>query len=176
MAPKVRLTPTLFDKIISGSELTTGRTSGSASGLSQAEIGSYSVADVDRFTKEMLKNTIRRDLAWLLNTLSFESAQDLSNHPEVQKSVLNFGVRDYAGRSRSSRSEMDNAKAIRNAIKTFEPRLDKIAVTPDPDAVADQPGKVSYIIDANLNVGRDFIPIRLHTDIDVENSQVEVRE
>lgn len=176
MAPKIRLTPTLFDKIISGSELTTGRTSGSAKGLSQSEIGTYSVANVDNFTKEMLKNTIRRDLAWLLNTLSFESAQDLSEHPEVQTSVLNFGVRDYAGRSRSSRSEMDNAKAIRKAILRFEPRLAKVTVSPDPEAVADQPGKVSYIIDANLSVGRDFIPIRLHTDIDVENSKVEVRE
>ncbi|NNE58287.1 MAG: type VI secretion system baseplate subunit TssE [Hellea sp.] len=176
MAPKVRLTPSFFDKIVSGSELAKKNSGESTSKLPQESFRKFFVSDVDRFTKEALHNTIRRDLTWLLNTLSFASARDLSKHPEVRTSVLNFGVKAFAGRSHSSRSELDNARAIRDAIKRFEPRLDKISVTPNRDAVIDQRGKIAYIIDANIVIGRDFIPIRLQTEIDVESSTVEVRE
>lgn len=176
MAPKARLTPSLFDKIISGSELVTGRKTDQNANLSQNEIRAFSVGDIENFSKEMLRQSIKRDLTWLLNSLSFESAQTLSNHPNVRTSVLNYGVKDFAGRSRSSKSEMDNARAIHNAIKRFEPRLKNVSVTPDVHDDASEVGKITYAIEGDLIVGRDFIPIRLHTDIDVEASVVEVRD
>jgi len=127
-------------------------------------------------TEESLRATIRRDLAWLLNTLSFESAVDLSDHPWVQKSVLNYGVRDFAGRSLGSRAQREHAREIRAAVLRFEPRLDARTLRVEPVMSTDNFGKISYIIEGTILGVPNLMPVRFRTDIDVETASVEVSE
>src|SRR4029077_6169820 len=49
-----------------------------------------------------LRECVRRDLSWLLNTTNLAALQDLDAHPEVQRSVVNYGMPDLAGRTAGS--------------------------------------------------------------------------
>jgi type VI secretion system protein ImpF len=176
MAVKIRLTPTLFDKLVSGNDLAGIGTDDGTPAVSREDFRNFAPANVERFTEAALRATVRRDLAWLLNTLSFESAQDLSKHPWVQKSVLNFGVRDFAGRSSGANNDREQAREIRAAILRFEPRLNPRTLRVEPVRNTDMPGKVSFFIEAEVLGGPKSLPVRFRTDIDVETSAVEVSE
>ena len=178
MDVKIRLTPTLFDKLVHGNPLAglSGDDDIDTPSVSREDLKNYAVANVERFTEESLRASIRKDLAWLLNTLSFESSEDLSKHPWVQKSVLNYGIRDFSGRSKSDRSEREHAREIRAAILRFEPRLDPRTLRVEAVKGRDVFGKNSYIIEGDILGVPNLMPIRFQTDIDVETSAVEVSE
>ena len=44
-----------------------------------------------------LRESLKRDLAWLLNTSNLSDVQDLSEYPLVETSVLNYGMPDLTG-------------------------------------------------------------------------------
>lgn len=70
-----------------------------------------------------LKQSVLRDISWLLNADSFESVVDLTDYPEVAKSVLNYGIKDLAGRTIAGASSSEIEKGLKKAINTFEPRI-----------------------------------------------------
>lgn len=70
-----------------------------------------------------LRQSVLRDVSWLLNSDSLESVVDLTDYPEVAKSVLNYGVKDLAGRTVSGAEISDIEKALKQAVLTFEPRI-----------------------------------------------------
>lgn len=68
------------------------------------------------------------DLEWLLNARADRYTRDdgsnqLDSHPEVARSVVNFGVPDLAGRSMSSLDLRALEERMLKAIHDFEPRL-----------------------------------------------------
>jgi len=75
------------------------------------------------FSKRRLRDAVLRDLAWLFNATQLEAVDDLARMPLVRRSVLNFGLPALSGQSASSLDIGDLAKAIREAIVTFEPRI-----------------------------------------------------
>jgi len=176
MDVKIRLTPTIFDKLVYGNPLAGLPGHGDMPTVSREDLKNYAVSNVERFTEQSLRASIRRDLAWLLNTISYESSEDLSNHPWVQKSVLNYGVRDFSGRSKSDRSAREHAREIRAAILRFEPRLDPRTLRVEPCKEREKFDQMSYIIEASIMGVPNLRPVRFRTDIDVETSAVEVRE
>jgi type VI secretion system lysozyme-like protein len=70
-----------------------------------------------------LRDCVRRDLAWLLNTTHLRAMQNLDEHPQVARSVLNYGMPDLAGRTTSGVDTTVLEQAIRKVILDFEPRL-----------------------------------------------------
>lgn len=70
-----------------------------------------------------LKEIIRRDLSFLLNTVSHEDDIDASRHPQVAASVLNYGLPPLAGSFMYEHKWDDIRKAILRTIIRFEPRL-----------------------------------------------------
>ncbi len=70
-----------------------------------------------------LRESVLRDVTWLLNSDSLESVVDLTAYPEVAKSVLNYGVKDLAGQTSSGANIAAIEKELRNAIANFEPRI-----------------------------------------------------
>jgi len=70
-----------------------------------------------------LRQSVLRDISWLLNTDSFESVVDLTDYPEVAKSVLNYGIQDLAGKTVAGISLSEIEKELKQAINTFEPRI-----------------------------------------------------
>jgi type VI secretion system protein ImpF len=70
-----------------------------------------------------LRQSILRDLSWLLNAVRLDATQDLSDLPWVQQSVLNYGLPSFTGASIALLSVVETEMAIKEVILRFEPRL-----------------------------------------------------
>jgi type VI secretion system protein ImpF len=78
----------------------------------------------------VMKNAVRRDLEWLLNTrsIAFEPDEALK---EVNRSLYVYGLPDFS--SYASATAADQAKLLREilaTIKLFEPRLADVRIIP----------------------------------------------
>lgn len=81
---------------------------------------------------ETLRRSIRRDLAFLLNTLNASDLIDATTHPHAVTSCLNFGIPPLAGRPVDAAGWADIENLIRNAIGQFEPRFDPASLQVKP--------------------------------------------
>ena len=70
-----------------------------------------------------LRECVRRDIAWLLNTTDLETVEDLAAYDEVANSALNFGVPELTGRTVAGLALPEISELIRDAILRFEPRI-----------------------------------------------------
>jgi type VI secretion system protein ImpF len=75
-----------------------------------------------------LRDSVLRDLQWLLNTTNFGADHNINTMPRARRSVLNFGVRGWAGGRMSEVDFADVEAAIRSAIIDFEPRIMKDSI------------------------------------------------
>jgi type VI secretion system protein ImpF len=123
-----------------------------------------------------LRDCVRRDLAWLMNTTHLKATQDLDDHPLVARAVLNYGLPDLAGHTTSTLNSATVEQSIRKAILDFEPRL--VARTLRVKLVLDEKqmnhNAMSFDIEAEL--WAQPIPLRLflRTAIDLESGSIEV--
>jgi type VI secretion system protein ImpF len=74
-------------------------------------------------SKSRLKQTVLRDIGWLLNTTAYDTNGQLDQHPEVRKSVLNYGIPVLSGQYYSGIEWEELERKIHEAIAYFEPRL-----------------------------------------------------
>jgi type VI secretion system protein ImpF len=70
-----------------------------------------------------LRECIKRDLAWLLNTGNLNDVQDLSDYPLVAESVLNYGMPDITGQTTSNIDTGVLERQLREIILRYEPRI-----------------------------------------------------
>lgn len=172
-----RLTPTLFDKLVADAELSgLKRADESMAEVMQESMRFYHVPKLDRFNEAAMRATIRRDLAWLLNTTNFGALGELEDYPEVQTSVLNFGVPDLAGKTLTGRTLLDRAREIRQAIKTFETRLDPATLQIEPVKSKDKTNSISFMIHGDIRSAVRAMPVQFRTELDAETAAVEVGE
>jgi type VI secretion system protein ImpF len=77
-----------------------------------------------------LKESVRRDLEWLLNTRLVAVRPD-QRLREVNRSMFVFGLPDFTAYSLSNPDDQNRLiRHLQVAIKTFEPRLAKVRVVP----------------------------------------------
>lgn len=182
MAVKPRLTPTLFDKLVADTELSGLRRSDVEAGdVERAEVASealryYTVPQLERFNETALRITVRREVAWLLNTVNYDASGSLDAYPRVQSSVINYGVPDLAGQIHNRRAVLQRARDIRKAIRLFEPRIAQETLAVEPAESADKPNSVTYIIKGDITAAASAMPVKFRTDIDADSHSVVVRE
>ena len=127
---------------------------------------------------QRLRDSVKRDLTWLLNTTNLSAVQDLGRYPEVETSVINFGSPDLAGRVASSVDTAALARELRQAIYNYEPRLKRSSIKVRIDTTADEhrPNSLRFVIEADL--WSQPLPIRLYlrTDLDFEDGEARVVE
>ena len=70
-----------------------------------------------------LRQSVLRDLTWLLNTSGLEPSLDLSNTPYVAHSVLNYGIPVLSGMNLNRNQLLAVHGQIKQAILDFEPRI-----------------------------------------------------
>jgi type VI secretion system protein ImpF len=75
------------------------------------------------YSHRQLKEAVLRDMQWLLNAISLDSAVPLDEYPEVAKSVLNYGIPDLSAVRARADDVTDLGKRIERAIRSFEPRI-----------------------------------------------------
>jgi type VI secretion system protein ImpF len=177
MAVRQRLTPTLFDKLVADLEISGLRdTTAETPEVSRENFRYYSVPRLERFNEAALRATVRRELAWLLNTTNLESLVDLEPYPEVQTSVLNYGLTDLAGKALNRRSILERAREIRKAIRLFEPRISEKTLTVDLAEDPDNPHAVTFLIQGDITAAAQAMPVKFRTEIDPETVAVDVKE
>jgi type VI secretion system protein ImpF len=97
-----------------------------------------------------LKDSVKRDLEWLLNTR--QTPDDVPDElVEVNKSLAAYGLPDFT--SMSTKNPADEKRLRRSlevAIRNFEPRLENVRVTLEPVDETDR--TVRFRIDAQLKV------------------------
>jgi type VI secretion system protein ImpF len=182
-----KLTPTLFDKLASGLDMA-GLTQTDDSGQAGAAIPArenlrfYTVPALERFNEQALRATVRRDLAWLLNTINLGSLVDLTAYPQVKTSVLNFGVGDLTGKATSAEAIGTRALRIEDAILAFEPRMTDLSVVANdlrdgPQAFGGRRQNAdSYEIHGNVTGAVKAMPVRFITDVEVDTGAAVLRD
>jgi type VI secretion system protein ImpF len=143
-------------------------------------------------SNRILREAVRRDIEALFNTERYESTpmmadweaehlvanvQDLADFPEVRRSVVNFGVPSFSGRSSRDFDKEALAKEIRAVLTTFEPRL-KEGATKVEVTLGDKSGGLKIEIDAVLVTNPTPERLRLRTTVNLDNgkAQTEVRD
>ena len=96
--------------------------------------GAQSSPAMRQWSLEELKRAVARDVESVLNTRTALTEADLAVWPECQRSVMTYGLNDFAGMSVASHSDRSIICAsICAAIARHEPRLRDVRVTLEPD-------------------------------------------
>ncbi len=129
-------------------------------------------------SKHDIQSCVKRDLEWLFNTNQYFPNEELNDLPETARSVLNFGIPDFTGKTVSGLDMIQLERLLFQAIIDFEPRIIQKTLT------------VKVIADPNKNRHNVFIfeiegeiwakPLPLHlqlrTEFELEGNQVTVYE
>ncbi|MDH3493178.1 MAG: type VI secretion system baseplate subunit TssE [Acidobacteriota bacterium] len=120
-----------------------------------------------------LKQSVRRDLEWLLNSRSYHTEIDEKSE-EIKKSVVTYGLPDFTGMSVRNRHDMNKLrKAVEDAIKRFEPRfLDVKLVVDEPD---NKDRMIRFRIEAFLNMEPAPEPITFDTVLELGSGDFVVK-
>ncbi|MBU2570212.1 MAG: type VI secretion system baseplate subunit TssE [Gammaproteobacteria bacterium] len=126
---------------------------------------------------QKLRQSVLRDVSWLLNADSFESVADLTDYPEVAQSVINFGIQNLAGTSVVGADLTNIERKLKQAITVFEPRIlpNSLSVKVLSADVMNQQA-ISFDIEANLWAQPLPIHLYLRTEIDVLTGDVNLRD
>jgi len=161
LSPKERLQPSLLDRL-TDYEPDRKQESREARSLSEAQ----------------LREALRRDLTWLLNTTHLSALQDLGKYPEVERSVVNYGIPDLAGQTLTGVNEGELERVIRAAVLRFEPRLlsDSLKLR----AIVEQKseGQNRLVFDIEGEMWAEPVPraLFLRTEFDLEDGSARVEE
>lgn len=151
-----RLQPSLLDRLTDDAP------------TDQRESRDARVIDIRR-----LRDIVQRDLSWLLNTNNAESWIDPERHPNVARSVLNYGLREVAGDFSTGERTEAIRKAIQKAVDLFEPRIRTGSTHVElRNAETAHETVISYDIRADMWAEPIPIELYLRSDVDVTTGHV----
>jgi type VI secretion system protein ImpF len=130
---------------------------------------------------ERLKQSVLRDLSWLLNTEYLEAVHALDNYPEVRSSVLNYGIPSIVGLTITDLNDAMRgglAKTLRDAIVRFEPRLDPDSVVVRTHADKEQMDGRTLTFEIEAELVAEPAPLRLllTSIVDLESGHATLAE
>ncbi len=121
-----------------------------------------------------LKQSVKRDLEWLLNTRN-HSDEAASQLEEVSKSMAIYGLSDFTGMGVKSPGEQKVlVQSLETAIRLFEPRLMDLRVTLEP--IDEIKRVLNFRIEARLKVDPVPEPVTFDTVLQMGSGQFEVKE
>ena len=158
---KERLQPSLLDRL-TDREPGTNRESRDRRMLSEAHI----------------RESVIRDLEWLLNTGSQANVEDWSDYPEVERSVLNYGVPELAGTTISATQPRTLERALKEAILIFEPRIDasSLQVIVEASTDAKQHRNLAFRIEGVVLTQPLPLNLYLRSEVDLETGHHQISE
>lgn len=122
------------------------------------------------FTLGRYRQSVVRDLGWLLNSAAHPADDILADYPEAAASVINFGTPDLTGLTISSASNVDLENSLRVAIRRFEPRIlpNSLEVNLLPPPKNAPPNQVNFEIRALLwgNPMPERFLLKTHIDLE----------
>jgi type VI secretion system protein ImpF len=130
-------------------------------------------------SRTRLREAVLRDLSWLFNTTALSGEGVLDEHPEVRRSVLNYGLPALSGLTASSIDPPRLEALVRRAIVDHEPRILAETLRVELlifDSQLDHHNQISFRISGQLWAEPVPMELLLHTDLDLETGRVEIKE
>lgn len=127
---------------------------------------------------EQLKRDLLRDLEWLLNTRETGTPAD-SPHTEVQRSIYNYGLPDFASLSADSAKTPGRLlRMIEREIELFEPRLEDVRIwRSEEDAEKQRKSRsLKFVIQATLKLDPDPERVEFDTVLEMHSGRFKVTE
>jgi len=123
-----------------------------------------------------LRQGVLRDLAWLLNTSTLDTHQNLDEYPLVSHSVANYGIHDLVGTTLSSADVPEIQKQIRQAIWDFEPRILPESVVVKVTVSDHYMNHNAMTFDIEGDLWAQPLPLRLYlrTELDLETGSIDI--
>ncbi|HWA24640.1 MAG TPA: type VI secretion system baseplate subunit TssE [Lacunisphaera sp.] len=133
-----RLQPCLFDRLTDDQPEV------------QVESRTQRVVSVSRY-----KEGVLRDIRWLLNSQRHRQNEGLAELPQVEKSVFNYGLVDFAGIFSEGADVSEVERQVTDTLLFFEPRIIRrslqVRVFRDDEVAAQRsPHRISLQISADL--------------------------
>jgi type VI secretion system protein ImpF len=125
------------------------------------------------------RESVLRDLEWLLNCEAHPRAAEFAGYERVQGSVVNYGVPSLTGAWLSAHEPGDVEQLLRDAILRFEPRIvpETLLVRALPDAAGH--GHNTLALEIVGQLWAEPVPeqlyIRTELDLDTGSCAVEKR-
>lgn len=121
-----------------------------------------------------LRQSVLRDLAWLLNTTHLASAEVLDDYPSVARSVLNYGVSELSGQLVSSLDTSQMERALHQAIIDFEPRIlpQSLRIRMLRETALESHNRLVFEIEGQLWAVPAPSHLLLRTEIDLDEGEV----
>lgn len=130
-------------------------------------------------SRNRLRDAVLRDLSWLLNAMQPTVRDGIAAWPEVENSVINFGMPCFSGETASTLDITELERAIRESLLRFEPRIIpgtlKVS-TEQQENMLDWHNVVGVRISAQIWAQPIPLELLLRTELDLESGQVQVRE
>ena len=125
-----------------------------------------------------IRACVKRDLDWLLNASQYELQAELEDYPEVEKSVLNFGLPDLTGKTVSGVDMRTMERMLKQGIINFEPRVIKktLNVRILVDRSMFSHNAVSFEIEGQLWTEPEPLHLHLRTEFELESGEVSVHD
>lgn len=125
-----------------------------------------------------LRQMVLRDLTWLFNTTHLESHLDLSEFPEISRSVLNYGVPALIGRTVSSVNGNALKRQLHSALSSFESRLIQDSIDIQVTRASTSGGKPALFIEISGSLRAEPMPMAvwMRAEVDLESGRVELEE
>ncbi|GAB2187160.1 type VI secretion system baseplate subunit TssE [Roseibium sp. LAB1] len=126
-------------------------------------------------SEHTLLSEVRRDLQALLNTVNLNSTQDLSDFPEVESSIINYGLPDLSVHIVDTVRIDRLADDIRQALIHFEPRMDPRTLKVErDDKVESDTFKVRFLIKAEIRCDPIRVSSEFVADVDPAFGRIKI--
>ncbi|MCU7917456.1 MAG: type VI secretion system baseplate subunit TssE [Candidatus Thiodiazotropha sp. (ex Dulcina madagascariensis)] len=121
-----------------------------------------------------LRQSVLRDLAWLLNTTNLSTTEELDAYPEVEHSVLNYGLSELSGHLVSGMDLSRLERMVRQAVQDFEPRIlpQTVKVRSIKDTSQESHNRLMFEIEGQLWAVPTPTHLLIKTQIDLEEGGV----
>lgn len=127
---------------------------------------------------QQIRDAVQRDLASLMNAGCLTMTEDLDEYPQVEHSVLNFGIPDLSGMTVHGVEAATLERLLHQAISDFEPRIMpnslRVRVVTDPEEMH----RRAMVFEIEGKLWSQPLPLRLfwNTEVDLETGNVIVKE
>ncbi|TWI69402.1 type VI secretion system protein ImpF [Pseudoduganella lurida] len=159
LAPRERLQPSLLDRLTDHQP--------------EAQVESR---DRRVLSLRTLRDSVLRDLAWLLNATNLLSTTDTAPLPYLAGSVLNYGMPDMSGVSVAGLDLAELERGIRQAIWDFEPRLIRATVSVRAVPAESDRNRITFVIEGDLWAQPYPERLYLKTELDIDRAVLRLRE
>ncbi|GLS42228.1 type VI secretion system baseplate subunit TssE [Methylobacterium brachythecii] len=128
-------------------------------------------------TANDLQRSVARDLERLMNAVQFAADTDISDFPQVQRSILNHGFVDISRLSIDDIGVDEVGREIVSALRIFEPRLAPASITSQRDSTIDPAElKLRFVVRAEIEADPLNVPVEFVAELERDTGRIKVAQ